>query len=124
MGITCGYLDVQGVEHSNAYILIRVHLFGCSILFKPLFNQDLHSLFRRGLFAARERTGKTTQTTGDNKIAVVTSKPKQTVDEIHVQQRVRTIGDRWTGDKSPVTGVALFAGMTAAGVHFGVHSRS
>ena len=100
IGNTYGYLDVQGVQHSlvpprmapDAYILSRVHLLGCSIVFKPVFNQTFHSLFPCDLFVVRKRTSKTTQTTGDNKAAVVTSKPRQTVDEIHVQHRVSTVG--------------------------------
>ena len=69
----------------DAYILVRVHLLGCSIVFKPLFNQNFHIMFPFDLFAAGERTGETTTTTCDDKTAAVTSKPRPTVDEIHIQ---------------------------------------
>ena len=63
IGNTCGYLNVQGVEHSlappviapGAYIVIRVRLLRCSIVFKPLFNENFYSLFSCNFFAAWER---------------------------------------------------------------------
>ena len=99
---TCGYVDILGVQHSlppaavapDADNLIRVQLLGCSLDCKPLLNQSFHSLFPCDLFAAGEHTGKTTQTTGDNKTAVRPSKPRQTVEEIHVQQRATIVGNR------------------------------
>ena len=78
---------------SDAYILITVHLVTCSVVFEALRNQNIHSLFPCNLFAAGDRTGETTQTTGANKAAVVKTKSRQTVDEIHVQQSVSTVGD-------------------------------
>ena len=70
-----------GVEHSlvppritlDAYVLIRVHLPGCSIVLVPLFNKSVHTLFSCDLFVAGEHTGAATQNTGDNETAVVTS---------------------------------------------------
>ena len=53
------------------------------------------------LFVAGERTGETGQTTGDYQTTVVTTKVRQTVDEIHVQQRVSTVGE---ADWRPVPG--------------------
>ena len=101
-GNTCGYLDIQGVQRSlvppgntpEAYILIRVHLLGCSIVFKPLFNQSIYSLLPCDLFAEVEGTGEMNQTSSDDNTAVVTSKPRQTVNEIHIQQRVTTVRER------------------------------
>ena len=130
-GHTCGYLDVQSAQHwlvspgitLDAYIFIRVHLFRGSVGFQSLFHQNFHSLFPCDLFAAGERPAETTRTTGDNKTVVVTTKPRQTVDEIHIQQRVSTVGNRQIRDQSPVTRVALFDGMTPTRVHYGLHSR-
>ena len=52
IGHTCGYLKIEGVRHSfvpscvtaDAYILIRVHLFSCSVCYEPVFDQRFHSL--------------------------------------------------------------------------------
>ena len=52
IGHTCGYVNVEGIQHSlvpscvaaDAYILIRVHLFRCSVSFEPSFDQHFHSL--------------------------------------------------------------------------------
>ena len=110
VGHTCGYMDVRGVQYSlvsssitpDAYVLVRVHLLRCPIVFEPLFNQNLYSLFPCDLFTAGEHTCETGQATGDNQTTVITTKLRQTVDEIHVQQRMSTVGDRQTGDQSPV----------------------
>ena len=53
VGHSCGHMDVQGVQYSlvlsgitpDTYILVRVHLLRCPIVFKPLFNQNFHGLF-------------------------------------------------------------------------------
>ena len=110
VGHTCGYMDVQGVQYSlvpsgitpDTYVLVRAHLLRCPIVFEPLLIQNLHSFFSRDLFIAGEYTGETGQATGDNQITVITTKLRQTVDEIHVQQRISTVGDRQTGDQSPL----------------------
>ena len=70
---------------------------------EPLFNQHFHSLFPCDLFVAGDRMGETGQATGDNQTTVITTKLRQTVDEIQVQQRIITVGDGQTGDQSPVT---------------------
>ena len=71
-----------------------MHLCRCYIVFKPLFHQNVHSLFPCNLFAAEEDKGETTHTTGVDKITVATTKPRQTLDEIHIQQTVSTVRDR------------------------------
>ena len=63
-------------------------------MLEPLFNQNFHSLFPFDLFVAEECTGETGQTTCDNQTTVINTKIRQTVDEVHVQQRVSTVGDR------------------------------
>ena len=90
----------------------------------PLLNQKVHSLLPCDLFVAGERTGETGQATGDNQTTVITTKLGQTVDEIHVQQRISTVGDRQSEDQSPVTGVALFAGVTATGVQYALQTST
>ena len=103
IGHTCGYMDVQSVQHSlvppgvtpDAYIFVRVHLLR-SIGLEPLFNQNFHSLFPCDLFATGECRSEATQTSGDDKTTVVATEPMQTVDEIYVQQRVSTIRDSET----------------------------
>ena len=74
------------------------------------------------LFFAGERTSETGWTTGDHQTTVIATRLRQAVDEIHVQQRVSTVGYRKTGDQSPVTSVTLFAGVTVTGVHYGLHT--
>ena len=86
-------------------------------MFEPLFNEKCNSLLPCDLFVAGERTAETGQTTGDNQTTVITTRRRQTVDKIHIQQRVSTVGDRQTKDESPVTLVALCAGVTATEVH-------
>ena len=111
VGHTCGYMDNQGVLYSlvpsgvppDANIFILVHLVRCSIVFEPLFNQIVPSLFPCDLFVGGERTGETGQTTVDNQTTFITIKLRQTSDEIHVQQRVGTVDQRQTGKQSPVT---------------------
>ena len=74
IGHTCGYLNVEGIQHSfvpssvtaDAYILIRVHLLGCPIGFELLFDQHFHSLLTCDFLIARERTGEAGQATGDH----------------------------------------------------------
>ena len=47
VGHTCGYMDVQGVQYwlvpsgitPDTYVLVRVHLLGCPMVFKPLFTE-------------------------------------------------------------------------------------
>ena len=105
VGHTCGYMDVQGVQYSfvssavtpNMYVLVRVHLLRCPIVFEPLFNQIFHSLFPCDLFVLGERTGETGQATGHSEKTVIFTKLRQTVDEIHVQQRISTVENRQTG---------------------------
>ena len=61
IGHTCGYLNVEGIQHSfvsscvtaDAYIFIRVHLLRCSIWFEPLFDQHFHSLLTCDFLIAR-----------------------------------------------------------------------
>ena len=111
VGDTCGYIDVQGVQYSlvpsgvtpDTYVLVRLHPLRCPIVFEPLFNQRFHSLFPCDLFVTGVRTGDTGQATGDNQTTVITTKLRQTMDEIQVQQRISTVGDGQTGDQSPVT---------------------
>ena len=86
------------------------------MVFEPLFDQNFHSLFPCDLFVAGERKGETGWTTGDNQTTVNTTNPRQTVDEIHVQQRVSSVVDRQTADQSPVISVALFASVRTSGV--------
>ena len=108
VGHTCGYMDVQGVRYSlvpsgitpdtyvctyvRMYILVRVHLLRCPIVLERLFNQNVHSLFPCDLFFAGESTVKTGQARGDNQTTVIRTKLRQTVDEIHVQQTISTVG--------------------------------
>ena len=111
VGHTCGYMDIQGVQYSlvpssitpDTYVLLRLRLFRCPIVFKSLFNQNFHSRFPCDLFVARKGTGEAGQATGDNQTAVITAKRRQTVDEIQGQQRSSTVGGMQTGDPSPVT---------------------
>ena len=108
IGHTCGHREVQGVQYSlvpsgvtrEKYVL--VHLLRCSIVFEPLFKQIFHSLFPCYLFVAGKHTGEAGQATGDNETTVITTNLRQIVDEIHVQQRISTVGDRQTGDQSLV----------------------
>ena len=51
-------------------------------MLEPLFDQNFHSLFSFDLFVAVERAGETGQTTRDNQTTVITTKLRQTVDEI------------------------------------------
>ena len=61
---TCGYLDVQGVQHTlaqtgitpDAYIFIGVDLLRRPIGLKSLLHQDLHSLLSCDLLVAGEST--------------------------------------------------------------------
>ena len=111
VGHTCGHMDGHGVQYSlvpsgvtpDAYVFVRVHLPRCPIVFKPLFNQTFHSLFPCDLFFAGKHTGETGWATGDNQTTVVTTKLRQTVDEMHVQQRITRLVDRQTGYQSPIT---------------------
>ena len=111
VGHVCGRMDLQGVQYSlvpsgvtpDTYVLVRVHLLRCPIVFQPLLNQNFHSLFPCDLFVAGNHTGETGQATSDNQTTIITTKLRQTVDEIHVQQSLSTVGDRQTGDQSPVT---------------------
>ena len=86
--------DIPSYIHIHIYIFIRVHLFGCSIRFEPLFNQTFYHLFFCDLFVAGKRTCKIAQTTNDNQTNVITTKPRQTMDEIQVQHRVSTSTNR------------------------------
>ena len=73
------------------------------MVFEPLFNQNFHSLFPCDLSVAGKRTRETGQATRDNQTTVITTKRRQTVDEIQVQQSISTVGYRQTEDLSPVT---------------------
>ena len=74
IGHTCGYLNFEGVQHSlvpscvtaDAYILIRVHLFWCSVWLESLFDQHFHSLLICDFPIAREHTGEAGQFIGDH----------------------------------------------------------
>ena len=74
IGHTCGYLNVEGIQHSfvpssvtaDAYILIRVHLLRCTIRFELLFDQYFHSLLTFDFLIAGEHTGEGGQATGDH----------------------------------------------------------
>ena len=74
IGHTVGYLNVKGIQHlflpscvtADVDILIRVHLFRCSVWFEPMFDQHFHSLLTCDFLIARERTGEAGQATGDH----------------------------------------------------------
>ena len=74
IGHTCDYLYVEGIQHSfvpscvtaDAYILIRVHLFRCSIRSELLFDQHFHSLLTCDFLIAREHTGEAGSATGNH----------------------------------------------------------
>ena len=74
IGHTCGYLNIEGVQHTlvpscvttDAYILIRLHLFRCSVWFEPLFHQHFHSLLTCDFLMQGEHTGEAGQATGDH----------------------------------------------------------
>ena len=74
IGHTCGYLHVEGIQHSfvppsvtaDAYILIRVHLLGCPIGFELLFDQHFHSLLTCDFLIAWKHPVEARQATGDH----------------------------------------------------------
>ena len=74
IGHTCGYLNIECIQHScvpsrvtaDAYILIKVHVFRCSTLFEPLFDQHFYRLLSRNFLIGREHTGEAGQATGDH----------------------------------------------------------
>ena len=73
IGHTCGCLNIEGVQHTllpsrvtaDAYVLIRVHLFSCSVWFELLFDEHFHSLLICGFPIARKHRGVAGQATGD-----------------------------------------------------------
>ena len=74
IGYTSGYLNIEGFQHSlvpsfgtaDAYILSRVHLFRCSVWFKPLFDKHFRSLLTCDFLIAREHTGEAGHAKGDH----------------------------------------------------------
>ena len=111
VGHTCAYMDAQDVQYTpvpsgvtpDTYIIVRVHLLRSPVVFEPLCNQNFQNLFPYDLFVVGKRTGEAGQASDNNHTTVITTKLRQTVDEIHLQQRVSSVGHRQTGDQSAVT---------------------
>ena len=101
-------MDIQGVLYSvvpsgvtpDAYMFIKMHLLRCPVVFQPLFNQTFWRLSPCDIFFAGKRTGEAVQATVENQTSVITAKIRQTVDEIHVPQRISTVGERQNEDQA------------------------
>ena len=74
-------MDVQGDQYSlvssgitpDPYVLVKVRLLGCPIVFELLLHQNLHSLFPSDRFVAGECTGETGQATGEESFIVIST---------------------------------------------------